>query len=352
MQGMIFNIQRYSIHDGPGIRTTVFLKACPLNCWWCHNPESQSPDREVIYYEDRCIGCGTCVRCCPEGALKLIHEEKQSGQTKEIQQNREIDIDKHKHYGQTCSGEENCKNQQDRQRKRVVRDKNKCELCGICIENCPAGAMEMIGQVMTTGEIIEAVEKDIIFYDQSGGGVTLSGGEPLSQFELVRELVDYFHQTGINIAIDTSGYTPWYRLKEIASQVDLFLYDLKFIDSEKHRKYTGKGNERILDNLIKLANRESCKNEQSKSNYQILGRIPLIPGINDDKDNIEGIGRFFKKQQVKQVNILPYHNTGLDKYSRLEREYKLHYLESLSQKRVDFLAGLLRRLGLEVKIGG
>lgn len=303
-KGIVFNIQRYSIHDGPGIRTTVFFKGCPLNCWWCHNPESQSARREVIYYKNRCAGCGACSKSCPEGAIEI-----KEGM--------------------------------------VIRDTERCSLCGECVSKCPAGAHEMMGKVMTTEEIINEVEKDIIFYDESGGGVTLSGGEPLMQLAPVKELIGYFHKNGINVAVDTCGYLSWDRLAETAPLVDIFLYDLKFIDSNQHRKYTGKGNEKIIDNLASLANGRAGKN-----NYSIIGRIPLIPGVNDDKDNITGIGRFLSNLGIADVNLLPYHDTGSDKYHRLGMEYKLAHIEPLTDERIEYLRSLLIDSGLQVKIGG
>lgn len=300
-QGIVYNIQRYSIHDGPGIRTTVFLKGCPLNCWWCHNPESQSFKPEIMYNKDSCIVCGSCIQSCQEGAIKI------------------------------AAGI-------------VVRSISRCKLCGNCVRSCLVGAQELVGREMTVDEIIKEVEKDIIFYDQSGGGVTLSGGEPLMQFRLLQRLIKKFHQRGINIAVDTCGYIAWDKLEKIASEIDIFLYDLKLMDSEKHRKYTGVGNEKILENLTKLA--------QKDSNYKIYGRVPLIPGINDDRENIEGIGRLLVKLGINDLNILPYHGIAYDKYKRLGIEYKMQDIEILSEERIKYLVGLLKDLGLHVKIGG
>jgi pyruvate formate lyase activating enzyme len=276
--GTVFNIQRYSIHDGPGIRTTVFLKGCPLNCWWCQNPESQLSGQEMVFWEDRCIGCGACSLNCPSGAIRM-------------------------------------------ENKKPVTDKNKCNLCGECSRICPAQAREMIGKKLSVEEIIKEVEKDLVFYEESDGGVTFSGGEPLKQSEFL---------------------ISWGILNKISPKVDLFLYDLKLMDNERHKKYTGVSNELILENLKKL----------SSVHNNVLVRFPVIPGINDDYQNIKEIGKFLSSLKIAQVNILPYHYIGIDKYRRLGRTYKLATTQPPSKEKLSEVSVILGKFNLNVKLRG
>ena len=297
--GIIFNIQRYSIHDGPGIRTTVFLKGCPLNCWWCQNPESQLSGQEMVFWEDRCIGCGACSLNCPSGAIQM-------------------------------------------ENKKPVTDKNKCNLCGECSRICPAQAREMIGKKLTAEEIIKEVEKDLVFYEESGGGVTFSGGEPLKQFEFLESLLICCQEKKIHTAVDTSGYISWRILKKTIPQVDLFLYDLKIMDNERHKKYTGLSNEIIIENLKKL----------SSVHNNIFIRFPVIPGINDDYQNIKETGEFLSSLKIVQVNILPYHYMGIDKYRRLGRTYHLAATEPPSEEKLSEVSAILSKFNLKVKLRG
>jgi len=293
--GTVFNIQRYSIHDGPGIRTTVFLKGCPLNCWWCQNPESQLSGQEIVFWEDRCIGCGACSTICPSGAIQIKNGIP-------------------------------------------VTEKEKCILCGKCIEKCPALAREMIGKKITAEEVIKEIEKDVIFYEESGGGVTFSGGEPLEQPEFLEELLNACQKKKIHTAVDTSGYVSWEILNKISSKVDLFLYDLKIMDSKRHKKYTGVSNELILENLKKL----------SSVHNNIFVRFPVIPGINDDYQNIKEMGEFLSFLKVTQVNLLPYHYIGVDKYRRLGRTYKLATTQPPSEEKLSEISAILRKFNLKV----
>ena len=297
--GTVFNIQRYSIHDGPGIRTTVFLKGCPLNCWWCQNPESQLSGQEMVFWEDRCIGCGACSLNCPSGAIQM-------------------------------------------ENKKPVTDKNKCNLCGECFRICPAQAREMIGKKLTAEEIIKEVEKDLVFYEESDGGVTFSGGEPLKQSEFLESLLICCQKKKIHTAVDTSGYISWGILNKISPKVDLFLYDLKLMDNERHKKYTGVSNELILENLKKL----------SSVHNNILVRFPVIPGINDDYQNIKEIGKFLSSLKIAQVNILPYHYIGIDKYRRLGRTYKLVTTQPPSEEKLSEVSAILSKFNLNVKLRG
>jgi pyruvate formate lyase activating enzyme len=297
--GIIFNIQRYSIHDGPGIRTTVFLKGCPLNCWWCQNPESQLSWQEMVFWEDRCIGCGACSLNCPSGAIQM-------------------------------------------ENKKPVTDKSKCNLCGECSRICPAQAWEMIGKKLTAEEIVKEVEKDLVFYEESGGGVTFSGGEPLGQSEFLESLLICCQKKKINTAVDTSGYISWEILSKISSKVDLFLYDLKIMDNERHKKYTGASNELILENLKKL----------SSIHNNIFVRFPVIPGINDDYRNIKETGKFLSSLKIAQVNLLPYHYIGVDKYRRSGRTYKLVTTQPPSEEKLSEVSAILRKFNLNVKLRG
>jgi len=297
--GTVFNIQRYSIHDGPGIRTTVFLKGCPLNCWWCQNPESQLSGQEMVFWEDRCIGCEACFLNCPSAAIQM-------------------------------------------ENKKPVTDKNGCNLCGECSRICPTNAREMIGKKITAEEIIKEVEKDLVFYKESGGGVTFSGGEPLGQSEFLEILLIYCQKKKIHTAVDTSGYISWEILSKISSKVNLFLYDLKIMDNKRHKKYTGISNELILENLKKL----------SSVHNNIFVRFPVIPGINDDYQNIKEMGEFLSSLKIAQVNLLPYHYIGVDKYRRLGRTYKLATTQPPLKEKLSEVSAILKKFNLNVKLRG
>ena len=298
--GKIFNIQRYSIHDGPGIRTTVFFKGCPVSCIWCHNPESQSFEPELLQYKKRCIGCGKCLEICRNGALSLTDGS-------------------------------------------IKFDRVKCTSCGSCAEVCHAKAIELAGKIMTVPEVITQIEKDIIFYDESGGGVTFSGGEPLSQPEFLLDLLIQCKKKEYHTAVDTSGYGAPETIKSISSLTDLFLYDLKLIDDDKHIKYTGVSNKLILENLKII----------SQLGNRIYIRIPLIPGVNDDEVNIRSTVKVIQETEgIEQVNLLPYHNIAMDKYKRLGKLESLMQIPVPSGEYMESVAGKFSEYGIKVKIGG
>jgi len=299
--GLIFDVKKYSINDGPGIRTTVFFKGCPLRCAWCHNPESISTLIQKMYNKDKCIGCRSCVDVCPEKACSL-----------------------------TPDG--------------IVTDRMRCTSCGKCADICPTKATEMSGRIATVDEIIEIVEKERIFFDQSGGGVTFSGGEPLLQSEFLIALLDEFGSRSIHRTVDTTGFVKSGTLLNVAKRTDLFLYDLKMMNSQRHKKWTGIENEQILKNLRLLA--------QTGASINI--RIPLVKGVNDDDGNIEQTAIFVSalSGRKKKINLLPYHNIAANKYRRLGEIYDLEDFSEPSEKDKTRVIAKFADFGLEVVVGG
>ena len=300
LRGVVFDIKKFALHDGPGIRTTVFLKGCPMHCWWCHNPEGQAARPEIMFHRSRCNGCGDCLGVCTPGALKLAAEG-------------------------------------------LLIDRNKCTLCGACVQACPAEALELSGREMTVAEVLAEIEKDGLFYDESGGGVTLSGGEPLMQPEFLLHLLRACKERGLHTALDTSGYTPWAVLERVSNHVDLFLYDLKLMDGGRHRRFTGVSSELILSNLRTL----------SDQGHAIIVRLPLIPGVNDGEENIRQTGEFLASlAHSHPLDILPYHRAGIGKYAKLSRTYCFPEIQPPALERSAEIAQMLASFGLEVTIGG
>jgi pyruvate formate lyase activating enzyme len=300
IKGIVFDIQKFSIHDGPGIRTTVFFKGCPLSCWWCHNPESQALEPEVIFRAYRCIRCGACLSVCVQGAISWDGDA-------------------------------------------VSTDREKCTHCGACAQVCYSEAREAVGREMTVAQVMAEIERDVAFYDESNGGVTFSGGEPLWQAGFLLALLQACQAKEIHAALDTCGFAPWETLDAIREHVDLFLYDLKLMDGAKHRDFTGVSNELILKNLQALSQR----------GHDIVLRVPIIPGINDDDANIRQTGAFAAAlPHLSRVDLLPYHHTGVDKYNRLDRAYGLPETRPPSSERLASIAQTLRGFGLQVKVGG
>ncbi len=298
---LIFDVKRYAINDGPGIRVTIFFKGCNLNCAWCHNPESIIPTAQKMYSKDKCIGCGTCVEVCPTNVITLTPEG-------------------------------------------IVTDLELCKLCGKCAEVCPTKATEISGHEESIEEIMNIIERERVFFDQSGGGVTFSGGEPLMHSSFLIKLLDACGERGIHRVVDTTGMAKTETLLDVAKRTDLFLYDLKLIDSERHKKWTGVGNEKILENLKIL----------SESGAAINIRIPLIKGVNDDIENIEGTAKFIASLagDKKPVNLLPYHNIAQKKYEKLGREWKPDEMAEPTKNEQTEIISLFSNYGLTAQIGG
>jgi len=300
IKGSVFDIRRYSIHDGPGIRTTVFFKGCPLSCWWCHNPEGQARTTELFYRKNRCIRCGVCMETCPQGAISL-----EGGYP--------------------------------------VTDKRKCVICGSCVASCYADARETVGQEMEVDDVVAVIDRDVPFYEESAGGATFSGGEPLMQPEFLLGLLRACKEKGIHTAVDTCGLASWETFEDIRKYVDLFMYDLKLVDGEEHRKFTGVSNDLILSNLETLSLR----------GHKIVLRVPVIPGINDDDEAMREIGRLAASlPHLDAVCLLPYHRIGLDKYARLDRTYSLSETRPPSAEKMAEITDLLSRFGLCIRTGG
>jgi len=300
VEGTVFQIMRFSIHDGPGIRTTVFLKGCHLRCRWCHNPEALSGDVEVLHRPERCLSCGDCVAVCTTGATRQLDG-------------------------------------------RVVTDSQRCDRCGACVEVCNAEARELLGRKMSVPAVMREIERDVPFFDESGGGVTFSGGEPLVQHAFLLALLTACRARRIHTAVDTTGFTAPDVLRRVAAVTDLFLYDLKSLDDRQHRDLTGVSNEPILANLRILSDEGS----------DVVVRIPVIPGYNDHAENIRRTGEFVAGlENVREVRLLPYHRTGLDKYRRLGMHCVMPDTAPPSPAALRQAAELLGTFGLTVGVGG
>ena len=311
--GMVFDIRRFSVHDGPGLRTTVFFKGCPLRCLWCHNPESQHRRPERVFWAERCLQCQSCLSSCPQGAIHWDGDQP-------------------------------------------ITDDEKCNLSGACVATCYAEARQIAGRRMTVSEVMSEIVRDIPFYEGSRGcgddgapasagrgGVTFSGGEPLLQTDFLLGLLTACRASDLHTALDTSGFATWETLDRVRPLVDLFLYDIKLMDACRHRKYTLVFNTRILENLQRLA----------RLGHNITVRVPVIPGINDDRENLRATAAFVSGLGGSgRVDLLPYHHAAMSKYERLHRTYRLPWLETPSDERMAEISHVFEDFGLQVNVGG
>ena len=300
--GTYLHLQRMSTEDGPGIRTTVFLKGCLLKCGWCHNPESLLRDPQVQRVETNCLWCGSCIEACPQNCI---------------------------HLGDDF----------------VIIDREHCDGCGLCVDACPAGAMEMLGRRVTVTTLIDELVKDSVFYQKSGGGVTLSGGEPALQADFCAELMARLQASGIHTALDTCGMTSWSNLGKILPYTDLVLYDLKEINPDRHEKFTGRSNQVILANLTRLC--EVIKTGSSK--IRLWVRTPLIPGTTASMENLSGIGAYLAYQLedvVERWELPAFNNLCRDKYRRLGLEWAYSDTPLLAQEEIDEFEMWAKKAGL------
>lgn len=297
--GIVFDIQRFSMNDGNGIRTLVFLKGCPLRCEWCANPESQRFTPQVGFFKDKCVGCMKCSNVCSSGQV--------------FRETGRVEWEK-------CSG------------------------CLQCIDSCLYEARVLFGKQMSVDEVMDVVVRDRVFYEKSNGGVTIGGGEPTAQPEFAREILKRCRETGIHTAMETCGYSSWEVFEKVINHVDLLLFDFKNMDSMDHMTKTGVGNERILDNAVRA----------SHVVKEMVVRFPLIPGFNDSDKNANELGLFVRNQMplVNRIDILKYHSIGESKHLRIGKEYKFHHKNELSEEKVANIKKILESYGMHVTIGG
>lgn len=300
---LISNVQKYCIHDGKGIRTTVFFKGCPLKCAWCHNPETQSKKVEIRYFRERCIGCGACERVCRRNAVSAVNGK-------------------------------------------MILNREKCSGCGECAEVCMQNAIEPVGEEPDLKQLIKRLEADQIFYEESGGGVTLSGGEVMSaDFDRLEELVKALNDKGISVNIDTCGFCDFERIEKLTPYIDTFLYDLKLLDREEHIRYTGVDNTLILTNLKKL----------SRLKAKIWIRLPLIKSVNADIAYIDAVGDYLREMEIfpEQINLIPYHRYGFEKNEQLGRKAQNAQFDTPSDEELEAYRRILSSKGFErIIIGG
>ena len=297
IQGVITDIQHFSIHDGPGIRTTVFFKGCSQRCFWCHNPETLATQPQLQLYLDRCIGCGACFEVCPEGAHQMTDGERSF-------------------------------------------DRDACTGCGACADTCYARALVLVGETKSADEIVETVLRDRAFYETSGGGVTLSGGEPLLQLDFAEAILSRCRQEGIHTAVETAANMPWEQLAHILPVTDLLMMDIKVMDSEKHRAVTGVPNARILENARRLG----------ETKIPLIVRTPIVPGVNDDEASVSAIAAFVAElPNVVYYELLRFHGMAESKYASLEMDHRARDLVAPAKAQMEALSETARGFGLEVR---
>jgi pyruvate formate lyase activating enzyme len=300
-KGIVFNIQRYSLHDGPGIRTLVFLKGCPLRCLWCCNPESQRLQPEVEFFAAKCRGCGRCATACPAGAIDLAAPE------------------------------------------RIHR--SRCDGCGRCVDACPAGALKLDGQEMTVEQVMAEVCKDAAYYRRSGGGLTLSGGEPLLQPEFAAGILRAAYNANLDTALETSGFASWETLEPVLPYTQLVLFDLKHADDAEHRRLAGVPLAPILENARRLAQRR----------HPMIIRVPLVPGLNTSEATLRAMANLVAELRPLAVHLMPFHQLGRDKYRRLGMDYGLAEMPDMQLDGRDILERAQRAFaaaGVEAQVGG
>jgi pyruvate formate lyase activating enzyme len=308
----VFDIKRFALHDGPGLRTTVFLKGCPLSCLGCHNPEGQRVGPELLFRPDRCTSCGDCIPVCPSQAISLTEGA-------------------------------------------ITVDWKRCELTGACVEVCLPGALELVGRPQSVGEILDILEDDRIYFDESKGGVTFSGGDPFAQPDFLRELLAGCRERELPVVLDTCGHVAPETFRELAVQAKHLLFDLKLMNEERHEAFTGVHNRWILENLAWVAGGCSVDRKDAGAGGcpTLTVRIPLIPGVNDDDENLQATSEFLLAlPKVPPVDILPYHRLGVDKYHRMGREYHLLDVAPPHAEIVQMAARFLKRAGLDVTVRG
>ena len=299
--GTIFNIQKFSVHDGPGIRTTVFMKGCPLRCRWCSNVESMNPGKELGFIRQRCTDCGRCLGVCPE---KAVSHSEGGG---------------------------------------IAFDRETCTACGACVDVCAPGALTVYGRDVTVDEVFKDISRDSAFYQGSGGGITVSGGEPLRQADFVAALFEKCHEADINTCLDTCGYADTEELKKVLRHADNVLYDIKHTDSDIHKILAGVPNERILENARMVA----------ESGARMLVRIPLVKDANDTPDNIEKTAEFVKSLGGDTaVELLPYHRLGIGKYHTLDRPYPGQDFSTPSSEELESVIRIFQEHGVQCTAGG
>jgi pyruvate formate lyase activating enzyme len=297
IKGLIFNIQRFSVHDGPGIRTTIFMQGCPLRCMWCDNPESWKAKPVIMARDAKCISCGKCSEVCPVRAITLDEDK-----------GRRIDF-------------------------------ALCTQCGECVLVCPTLALVSSGKYMTINEVVSVVERDSLFYQNSGGGVTISGGEPAMQAGFVEWLMKTMKEMGLHVALDTCGQASWNELEGLVSHADLVLYDIKHMDTEQHRRGTGKGNEQILNNVAKAG-----------QITKLWLRVPVLSGYNDSEENIKRTAELGKQIGAEKISLLPFHRWGESKYGQLGMPYTWQG-EEPDPQHIKKLEGIIQDTGLQVSVG-